>query len=334
MKTFFVLFFLGLSSSNAFAFELESFCRKDLLRNTCLRTFLQLKCSYYSGKSFAIRRDFACEKTVEHFVKILDLGETPKETGEKFGEEVAFKTDLTSLVRDPKTKFYLSKLRDLLEKSQANLEPFRLWDETLKLSESDRNLALKRIAVLFQDAATNPDGTESSSSHIRYLKNHLIYKTHSDVIDLLDEVGSYFSVYALGLMPQIKVYPAGFDPYLNPTFYHFYIILYLSEKLRLKGNSLEMSFFVPFLFNTQYEFRGLPGWPLRDPEGNYAGTDWKSKEIYAGYLASFFGSKVGKKPIDYETFKKSLQSSPYYLIRSLFFIRTDPDKLLSYKPNE
>lgn len=318
-KTAVVIILLCLPLSFANAFDLQSFCRQDLTRKNCLQSFLQFKCSTYSGFRFALRRDWACEEAVALFVRQLDVGSAPLSSGANFSEEVIYKKELVALIREPKTETYLEALRNQLESAVQSGQTFRLWDQTLNLS-SDRDTALKRLAIFFQDASSDPSDSESSSAHIRYLKQQPVAKTHLKVIELLDEVGTYFSPQALARFPQLKVYPAGYENVLNPTFYHFYVIIYASEKLLKSGQSREMSFFIPFLFNSQYEFKGMSGWPLLDPPGSEAENKWKSRELYSGYLASLSGVGEAQGAMSLAQFTKKLAASPYELLRSQFFI--------------
>ena len=107
--------------------------------------------------------------------------------------------------------------------------------------------------------------------------------------------------------------------------------LYASEALRKKGTSLEMAFFLPFLFNAQYEFKDLPGWPFNDPPASALTSEWRVRDIYAGYLAAMIGVGKGDQALKSEDFRKALLKSPKEWLRKLFYTRFDPKRRFTYR---
>lgn len=310
----FLVLFFKINSTNAF--DVESFCRQDWSRETCLKSFLLYKCSTYTTLKLpsSFKRAFECKEVISSFVDLLDIEESPRLKGESSSEEVIFKSELLNLIEKKETSDYLITLKKELDQKMISRELFSLWDFSLNYFQQDRKLALSRIAVLFQDVTKkNIIGTQ-----LRFLKTI----PHSSIgnlnVKLLEEITGYFSLEALRALNFINVYPMNLKNDLNPTFYHFYIISYVTEKLQTLKLDKHLTFFIPFLFNTQYEFKGFKGWPLSDPTDPLVGGGWKSKEIYSGYIAALLGTRSNDKMMDLKNFQSELKISPFNLIQSLF----------------
>ena len=307
---------LAMSPSIVQAVSLESFCRNKITQGLCLLSFLQYKCASYSLFSLDVRKKISCNNAALKLTKALDLAASPVEGEEKIQEEVAFKSALVSLISLEATTKLLNNIQNRINDSLMNALPFYFWDVMVHFSNNNASEAIANIAILFQDTTAHP-------RHIAYLKQTVKNEIGKNNILLLEELISFFSKESLSINTNIKVYPLEFQNILNNTFYHFYMMSYLSNELQKKGVSDEMSFFITFLFNTQYELKELPGWPFKDTKTHTAFTPWKVREIYGGYLGSLSGIRKTSQALPIEDFRESLERNPFQFLKDLFFLSFD-----------
>jgi hypothetical protein len=313
-----------LTARVAFSEDLESICRTQRMGNSCLLGLLNLKCITYSGMSGAIGRELSCQQASLYLVNLLDMISFSQNKTQSINEEVVFTKDLRIMMESESTSVLLSGLLDSLNHHLQSGKSFFLWNEVFIRSNKDRALALKTIAILFQD-------TTDDSVYQHYLTTTFFSKTAVKNVKMLKEFISYFSLDALEELPLIEVYPQELGRDLNKSFYHFYLIYYLSEGLAKLGVSREMSFFVPFLFNTQYELKDINKyWPLFDPTSKTAITDWKMRDIYAGLLATLKAvGQFGQRP-SFSDFSQKFSTNPAAFLKEMYFIRFSPERSLSY----
>lgn len=302
MKALLALTLFAVNMQTASAGGLESFCRSEKTQTGCLTSFLTYKCANYLG----VTKSVQCAKNVSLMVKTMDLGVSPKEDGSDVQEEVIFKADLEKQIQSAETTKFLKTIKTNLERKVDSGESFLLWDEVMALSSNKSELAIERLAVLFQDASEDP-------RHIAYLKKKKLGGLSRQNILLLDEILSYFSLEALKQLSNVKVYPMEFNGLFNNTFYHFYTMAYLSKQLVDEKMDDHLAFFLPFIFNTQYEFKGLDGWPLKDPKQKL--SNFKLKEIYAGYMGALVGTKQSSDAQSLKDFSGSINAGAYNFIK-------------------
>ncbi|NBW83656.1 hypothetical protein EBR21_18075, partial [bacterium] len=155
---------------------------------------------------------------------------------------VFFNRRLHTLLADPQVGNYLNELqRACLDAIYAGIN-FNLWDFTLALSGGRSEVALERIAVLFQDGAQT-----ATQKKFLLVEQHPMAFLLAQTLDLLDQ----------GIeQKKIEAYPKQIQ--LSRTaHYHYYVPRFLAQQLVRKNHAQKMSALVPFVFNSVYELRQI-----------------------------------------------------------------------------
>lgn len=299
--------FAGWGSSDT----LSSTCQNHRLSRACMVGLIVARCGSYTGKFGRMRR---CTQLA---VKASEYFDFQKSSAENEDEWVAYRTELVSLMRQPRIHVYLESVRDKLAEGYQFRAKFNLWNHSVAYFNGNTSSALQALAVLFQDTLDQAMTT--------WLDEHPEVGVTKDAIDLLEETAGYLSpelIYEEGALAWLDLYPVlsgSAQSVFNPLQYHFYPIAYLAKKLSRITPYFDMAFFIPFMINMSYEFRdmGGAGWPLRDPETIAASEDLT--DSFMGYRAALWGAGYAGIPFGFQTFSSALRRDTRWFIESLYF---------------
>ena len=205
---------------------------------------------------------------------------------------VAFKNEYLELLSSDVTTKYLNILQNEVNDYLLGLNPnFNLWELTLA-HYKQTELSSKVLAILFQD-------TSNAKLHLLYLekariKGNASFHINKDLLSkTIDTMNLLFDYTKVRRDFQPLFYPRSLKGSLNRAIYHFYVMMYLSMRLRTLGVSKEMAYTASLLLNLTYEFITTTSdyrYLLVDPEKlDHREHDWKIKDIYAGYLGAAMG---------------------------------------------
>lgn len=267
----------------------------------CLVLLLDYKCASYANPAdFLDGSAFQRWISIGRFVHAIELEALPGEA-----KYVVFHDHLSRLLSDEWVRGYLDSIPREIARAAREERVFQLWTHTLRWLNGDRARALEWIAVLFQD--TTEDEVLTSTFRMpdgEALSGPLIASWKAALTALSPASESTASV---------QPYPPELDfGSLNPAFYHFYFSALASSLLEAEGRKLD-SFFIPFLFNTVYEFSelGPAGSVTKDPEPFRAEEyRWKLQDLYGGFLGSLFGIGAQDRAENFEEFSNALSRDP------------------------
>lgn len=308
-----------------------SFCQEAKWAPECLKRLFQFRCESYA---FPIPGGFAkdCTRAGFAMVAVMDLHiidtPLPQSDGSTkvIGLKLIYKTKLDALISDPAAQLYLDDLSFALRGALVSRMPFDLYDFTLEHAQGDRALALKWLGVLLQD-------TSWTQVPVRYLEARAENgEISSEVWKATQNLKTILTILEPSNLRKAEyrnwstIYPTKkLDLIFNPTIYHFYPIGYAAAELAetLDARAAKFAAFIPFLFNTDYEFQDLDParWPLQHPapfelsENNI----YKLRDIYAGYTGAKFGVGTLETAVSFEDFQTNLSKDPFGEMRKQFF---------------
>lgn len=181
-----------------------------------------------------------CVESADALATELDFSYVRRDDGNS--AFVFFNKKLHALLADPNVGAYLNELqRACLDAIYAGIK-FNLWEFTLAQSGGQSEVALERIAVLFQDGSQT-----AAQKKFLLVEQHPMAFVLGQALELLDQ----------GLeRGKIDAYPKPIQ--LNRTaHYHYYVPRYLALQLGKKNHPQKMSAMVPFVFNSVYELRQI-----------------------------------------------------------------------------
>jgi hypothetical protein len=121
-------------------------------------------------------------------------------------------------------------------------QKFNLWDFTLAHAKGNEEVALERIAVLFQD------GARTAAQ-----KKFLLVQQHPMAFVL----GQTLEVLETGLAQgKITAYPSSVQ-LRRTAHYHYFVPRFLAQRLKKTGHGSAAAARLPFLFNSLYELRQI-----------------------------------------------------------------------------
>lgn len=308
------------------------FCFDQQWAPTCLQLLMIYRCNQYGFPIPGAARD--CMTTAPIAVKILDIFQfntvidQPGQEPQVFKTKLIFKSRLDALIKDSKTQTFLADLADALENAVDTQAGFDLFDYTLKSAQGDRFRALEWLGVLFQD-------TTFTVLPVKYFekqfKENKISKTEMEAAENLRRALFVLKPNELSKSDYkswIKLYPSDqlegvLSEGLNPTIYHYYPMAYWSAFLQKMKVSNRMAFFIPFLFNADYEFQNMDPkrWPMQhpapfelDPKGKH-----QARDIYAGLAGALYGTQQVDQTPSIKDFSQRLSANPYLEMKSWFF---------------
>ncbi|MGE4234358.1 MAG: hypothetical protein AB7F43_13605 [Bacteriovoracia bacterium] len=335
IKVFGVILGLFLVSKNSWARPLDSVSRA-LVRSalsTGARMVLIQRCALYGGISI---NSLYCNLAANAMVGLLDLDIT--QAGPPAG--AAFSTTLITLLKNPSVVEFLEEIKEDL----SSAKEVNLWNRALESSGDDFGVALSYLAVLFQDPA--------AKTHVAYAQDNSI---DSKTIKLLNDVNQLAVERKIG----VNWYPEDFQA-LNFRPYHFYVPAYLSYLLAKKlAYSEVVSFFIPFIMNTTYEFMSEyysenvmssilrvlkklpPETPIKESVAQVQEAlsslltmrnnpdpfeiddhEESLKDIFDGYSGAIFGVLEKKPRLEFNDFKKQISKNPAKFIENLFSVES------------
>lgn len=327
-------FVLALSTSNSAqanptsGFDLSA-CETAELAPTCMKLLFTFRCEQYGFPIPNIPR--LCNQAASETAKIFELTTlkvslpTTDGTLKDYDLKLIFTSRLILLMRDPAVHRYLDELNFQLRSAMREESSFHLYDFTLKQTNGDAALALEWIAVLLQD-------TSWTQVPVRYLEKRAEagslssadLKAIADLKEITANIEPEIIRYT-DYQKWLSLYPTpALDQALNPSIYHYYPMAYTASLLsKLPGEAKNFDWFIPFLFNTDYEFKDLAParWPLQHPLPFEITPNLKlaMQDLYAGYRGSLFGAKKESLALSYDEFTTRIAKDPRGEMRRYYF---------------
>lgn len=305
------------------------FCKTAKWAKTCLDLLLTYRCNQYSLPLPAV----GCTAAASQFVNSLSIQKidvkVPGDGGtvETYNLPVIFTKELEVLIQEPKVQAYLEGLLPAIRSAEKANVNFNLYEYTLSKTGNKPFIALGLIAVLFQD-------TSFVQIQAAYLeKLHAEKRIKSDTwkfiqsIRYISEYLDYPNMNEVNKTGWFQMYPriGTLNKDLNYSLYHFYPMAYTAALLSA-SNGKRLGFFIPFLFNTDYEFQDLDPemWPFNHPRPFKItpNLEWKMIDIYSGLVGGMFGAGLLKDADDQPNalkFKQALAKNPFGEMQSWFW---------------
>ena len=307
--------------------SLESCQTSDAKSKLCLMALLTYRCAQYSLLVGPVNK--LCQASVPAFVATLDVTqfETRAEDEKSYKLPVIFKTRLLKLIQDPLVQDYITKLYVQITEASRERTSFDLFQKTVEIAGNPQK-ATEWLAVLFQDTswtrwhirylesieAKSPNTPIKTSLAIRHLKHIVVFLDGDNLKS--EDYRSWLKLYPESQLP-------GLNKVMNHSLYHFYPMAYIAQTLKQAGVSDQFSFFMPFLFNTDYDFREIDEkrWPFAHPLPFKItpSLNWAMQDIYAGYAGSRLGIGKLKGSQSYDQLTSRLAAAPAGTMRSLFW---------------
>ncbi|MCC6277710.1 MAG: hypothetical protein IT289_07335 [Oligoflexia bacterium] len=202
--------------------------------NFLLRVVLMQRCHHFWGlnpSKFA-----SCDVRMNQLVNVFDSDVGLYEGPEKMAGIAVFPKELVSLLEQPNVLFALRELIGALDSGGLGVD---LWTWTYRRFSSQGPVALRFLAVLFQDSGFG--------EHLSYLQLKFGDRFNY-AISLLKRINEH-----INKNPTLRLYPPWLDSRVT-SFYHFYVIGYAAYRVGLISKNDPMATTVPFLFNMTYEF--------------------------------------------------------------------------------
>jgi len=182
----------------------------------------------------------ACKKAAQDLAEELDFSFIRRSDG-NFAF-IFLRNRLRNLLSDSNIREYFIALQGACLEAIYSNKKFNLWDFTVQQSQGRKDVALERIAVLFQD------GSETAAQKkFLLVEQHPLAFTLGETLELLD----------LALAKQmLEAYPQPLK-LTRTTYYHYYMPRFLAQRLRERGHSPHFAYLLPFVFNSVYELRKI-----------------------------------------------------------------------------
>lgn len=150
------------------------------------------------------------------------------------GAFVVFGDELLELLNDTRVIAYLSYLAHEMPAGAS------LFDVTNQFAGGSKYVALKWLAVLFQD-------TSRARRHIKYLKSHY----DSNLGPQIDQLECAINRLSVG---DLQYYPVGSSDLNRTSLYHFYVSGFLAYRLDMGDQKrLPFRYIAPLMMNSHYE---------------------------------------------------------------------------------
>ncbi len=331
----------------------------------CLADYLAYQCVGLSLDWFDTNTDRlkACTDTIKPFLKELDpeqlkIDWVEDEKGFALHELAfssltprLFMSDMGSFERvarnlkpiegsvQPSLSDFFKSLDTEFSESYRFQKSHSLWDVVFERNDHDWAKTLQFMAVIFQDIAAkgNVDGSPTLFFPIyRMTKIKDLWLEGSRKEHLGQTIEAYVNL--VGEWTRLKVREKKNDAYqfypnilnrddLSPMIHHFYVPAYLSLRLAQVQKNRTMAFFLPFLFNTVYEFKkmdeklGDGRWPYRYPKAfdqgeRYQKVEMNVRKIYTAYVGALYGLGLEKGALSYTDFSRRFSRNPEGFMKS------------------
>lgn len=284
----------------------------------------------------------SCLSSVNSFLNALNFYSgtvVDKETKAKapakveIGILVSFQSEIDAMATDPKAlEWVVAMTAGLQGVVQSDSQTFNLWDASLLHFDLDAHKALRHIAVLLQDA--------EAKSQIEYLAQTIDRTKHD--LTFCTKLEALIDTLAAGIKTgRVILYPVK-EAQAKASHYHFYVPAYIAWKMQKNAPGDRGSFYLPFVFNAEYELQllrksqdtrreaiikqqfgsekvgGIFNSIVRtqrefvnhvesfNAEANVSALS----DIYHGYLGAMFGLQNKQTPIPFSEFSARMSENP------------------------
>ena len=244
-----------------------------------------------------------------------------------------FSTEFSKFISAPLITSYLSHLLNSLNQTKLGLRPsWNLWEQTLHFSNQNKELAIRLIAVLFQDS--------EKMLHIRYARCSQLNKLEGENLDLLEKVQAQIG--ELSRHPPFErtqsfsIFPQemqGQWPAIFAKPYHFYIPALLAnavlrslpsiDSIEQKNYALAatMSLSLNYQFAKHYGFAGLffgfepirTAHQIDNQQLHFKYPDWlehqRYESLFMNYLGVGFATDL-QTPLNFHEFRNRVALEP------------------------
>ncbi len=256
-----------------------------LIKNRCNRympTYVQKQsCSFAARELIEI---------LNFDVEFIDPEQEPNwETGAFIF--LAFEKAFMQMMHSETVANYLKALTKEFAKFHYENFDFNLWDFTLERFKGNAELATYMIAVLFQD-------TSNKMLHIEYAQRMVEQKTEFFQANL-NRLRSFIQI--MLTMNEANpekfiqtVFPRHKLSFRNYSLYHFYVPMYLAQRLKAKGYSAQVAGQTAFMMTVTYEMISTDSnykkYLFNDPLK--ITSEWKIRDIFQGYEGAMMGAGI------------------------------------------
>jgi hypothetical protein len=283
----------------------------------------------------------ACHASAEQVERHLDAGATISWKSENGNSPqsgvVAFEKEFLEMIQAPSTGVYLRAASSWLRRREITPDREGFWEWNLRMANGNENLALKRVALLFQDS--------SDLAHVDYLKALSEMGDQSIEPARISELQEANRL--LDHTPGVALYPPSVKVGVRSQ-YHFYVIAYLARKIAA-GTDVQVlkkgAMMAPFFFSSAYEntkrsFNAKDSKEVSsDDMSGGAALLWRTlsraandaqplteeenaddflEDSYLGYAGAHWGAGLEGQMLDFEAFKKGFTRSPSKVLRAAF----------------
>jgi hypothetical protein len=229
---------------------------------------------------------------------------------------IAFKDKFKKMMELNTTHFYLESVNEYFQQYIYFDEvKFNLWDHTLKFFKGNKELAAHVIGVLFQD-------TSRVKLHIEYAlrkfqnrsenfeKNLMILSEVINNMNFMAEMNSKLFIKT--------VFPVGAHINRNTSLYHFYVPLYLANRIASRGFDRKTAAISAFMLPLAYEMAtGVDNFEYIFKDPPYIKSKWKVQDILQGYQGALYGVGLSIKVQSFPAIRNSFSLSAPLTIRKL-----------------
>jgi hypothetical protein len=234
------------------------------------------------------------------------------------------------MIQDPGMQTWIDRLvTELTENVQAG-RPFNLYQWTLDHSHQNQITATERLSILFQDTL--------KMIHLRAAIDEFKAKNlmTAPVVQMLNQLILLHRFLEPSEVKNqgvdIQLYPnTDIEKELRTNFYHFYPMAYAAMNLKARKVSKQFAFFIPFLFNAEYEMKDMDTktYPFKHPRP----FNWKDKvtslqDLSGGYLGALWGLDSTLN-ISSKHFKTNEALSSQFAAKPFAFMQTQYYKFFS-----
>lgn len=223
------------------------------LQNHVLQRLIASRCQAYLPDQAAEckRASFLAIKTLK--ARLVTF--THPSSGVEMTLPAVFGYDLVAILQDPRSRILFSNWKSQLQMAALGAAPISLYDTVLAVVGGNEVEALSWMGALFQDVSF-------ARVQIAWIKANIAEPTPT----LIENVKSFEELIAnlidlqsgqFKTISPVAKYPAFIETLQGriPTtrMYHFYVPALLSSRLKAKGVTAEVSFFVGYMLTYIYE---------------------------------------------------------------------------------
>ncbi|MBY0471410.1 hypothetical protein K2X30_09605 [bacterium] len=301
----------------------------DFLLNPGLGYGLAYFCGRYADPRSVMGE--RCGQASHKLFDLLDCSSAVGPTGHI--HVVCFQQSLNQLLRRQDGVQFLEAAYEFIHEAAMKRRPANLWNWTVEYFRGDEEKALRWISIFLQDTSKEYPNMLAKLSDNWDRKSRKPLQVFEKLLALVAGVGNSDLPPPGRLPPTFNLYPEGVTVG-DRRMYHFYVPAYLTRRLLALAPAHSpdetMAWFVPFIFNTTYEYarinieaNGMGIHMLDEPQSIDPKKGSNSETmlaIHLGYAGARWAAGVPERDImDHQVFVKAFQADPNSFIRNVMY---------------